>query len=347
MNPAPRLGWIDQARGACILLVVFGHGVDGLMSAGLLTPTGPAGAAFHVIYSFHMPAFLFLAGLFISPRFARQGMGLLGGLPANVVWPYLVWALLQTAIIVIAGRYVNQTFDSGVAPFVSVLWRPPSQFWFLYVLACYSVLAVVVLRWSRAFVLPVLGVLLLAATALAPDLPYTLWMGGHYFLFFALGCLAGTYQDWMTRQGRRWEPWVGLLLVVVVTGLALWSQAAGLGYDNWLLAPVALLGTGAVILLARSGDAAILRYLGRRSLAIFLLHVIFVAGMRIALTKVLGLSSAAVILPLLVVVGVAGPLVVFEAASRLRVTRWVGLGPPVPAAAQEVDAASRARSSSR
>lgn len=52
----PRTQWVDMAKGIAILLVVIGHFWD---------PTGPeASLLLSVIYSFHMPLFIALAGIF-------------------------------------------------------------------------------------------------------------------------------------------------------------------------------------------------------------------------------------------------------------------------------------------
>ena len=62
--PKARLGWVDAAKGIGIVLVVYGHAVDGLRSAGLVPADGWAAFSFYAIYTFHMPLFFLLSVLF-------------------------------------------------------------------------------------------------------------------------------------------------------------------------------------------------------------------------------------------------------------------------------------------
>ncbi|MCR5545514.1 MAG: acyltransferase, partial [Lachnospiraceae bacterium] len=60
-----RLTYFDNAKGFLILLVVFGHLVDLVCHSS----SGPLlHYTFLTIWSFHMPAFLFIAGLFDHKR---------------------------------------------------------------------------------------------------------------------------------------------------------------------------------------------------------------------------------------------------------------------------------------
>ena len=57
------VGWIDAYKGVLIVLVVLGHVIGGevhLIPEGMLTRT-VAEFLFKFIYSFHMPAFFFIA----------------------------------------------------------------------------------------------------------------------------------------------------------------------------------------------------------------------------------------------------------------------------------------------
>jgi peptidoglycan/LPS O-acetylase OafA/YrhL len=89
--------------------------------------------------------------------------------------------------------------------------------------------------------------------------------------------------------------------------------------------PAALAGTFAALALAdtpRLAASSWLRVLGERSMAIYLLHVMFVAGSRIVLTR-LHLPPTP-LLPLLVLAGIAGPLLVERALRPLGLRRWLG-----------------------
>ena len=61
-------------------------------------------------------------------------------------------------------------------------------------------------------------------------------------------------------------------------------------------------------------------------MAIYLLHVLFVAGVRIVLHKLLGVEQPALILLLACAIGIGAPLLVRAAAQRAVLGRALGLG---------------------
>ena len=94
-----RNSWVDYAKAIGIILVVFGHVERGLISAGMVTDPASLAAlmlADSVIYSFHMPLFFFLSGLFFIESLARRGrIGLLANKLDTLIYPYILWSLLQ------------------------------------------------------------------------------------------------------------------------------------------------------------------------------------------------------------------------------------------------------------
>src|SRR5262249_26319087 len=63
-----RVQWVDAARGLAILLVVFGHAAGGLIDASGSDSALPLRYLFLGVYTFHMPVFFFLSGLFVEQR---------------------------------------------------------------------------------------------------------------------------------------------------------------------------------------------------------------------------------------------------------------------------------------
>ncbi|HAQ24881.1 MAG TPA: acyltransferase, partial [Pseudomonas sp.] len=123
-----RNAWVDYAKAIGIILVVYGHVARGVFNAGL-----PMGEELYVlvdsiIYSFHMPLFFFLSGLFFYDSLVKRGTG---GLIVNkvdtIVYPFIVWSLLQGFLEVILSNYTNGNVT--VAEVLSLLWSPRAQFW--------------------------------------------------------------------------------------------------------------------------------------------------------------------------------------------------------------------------
>src|SRR5687767_4607121 len=92
-----RIDWVDYAKGIGIVLVVFGHVWGGLRQASVYIPP----ATFHFvdsfIYSFHMPLFFFLSGLFIERSASRETSTFITTKLRTIVYPYVLWSILHGA----------------------------------------------------------------------------------------------------------------------------------------------------------------------------------------------------------------------------------------------------------
>ena len=63
-----RLDWVDYAKGIGIILVVYGHVLIGIYNSKIDIPHSFYDYCQKFIYSFHMPLFFFLAGLFYEQK---------------------------------------------------------------------------------------------------------------------------------------------------------------------------------------------------------------------------------------------------------------------------------------
>ncbi len=156
-----RADWVDAAKGMGIVLVVIGHAIDGLTAARLADPNHGWGAAYFAIYSFHMPLFFLLTGLFVSQRLDANPGAFVHDTLVRVAWPYLLWSVLQLAVIDMLGNLVNTPSALDAQRIVSLLWEPTSQFWFLQ--------ALLILHLLSAAALPRIGVLAMLAFMVAPS----------------------------------------------------------------------------------------------------------------------------------------------------------------------------------
>ena len=57
------------------------------------------------IYSFHMPLFLVLAGLFMARAAAKPAGNFFADKLGTIVYPYALWTLLQGAVAIAIGRF--------------------------------------------------------------------------------------------------------------------------------------------------------------------------------------------------------------------------------------------------
>ncbi len=155
-SPSSRETWIDVAKGWGILLVVLGHALRGLQNVAILPNSGWAHVMDAWIYSFHMPLFFLLSGFFMEKAVQRPLDRALKDRAKTLLWPYLLWSILQTLVQISMSGFTSATYHW--THLFGILWKPVMQFWFLYVLLMQSLLW---LGLRRAGV-PALGLLTIA-----------------------------------------------------------------------------------------------------------------------------------------------------------------------------------------
>jgi fucose 4-O-acetylase-like acetyltransferase len=317
------LDWVDRARGVGIILVVFGHVADGVYRAGIAFPPATFRLLYDTIYSFHMPLFFLLAGLFFLPSWTRRGTALLIRSKLDtILYPYILWSLVQGSIEVAASQYTNQ--QTSMISVLSLLWNPRQQFWFLYVLFIEFLLGCLVCallprRWH--FV-----VVILAATAFVfrSSGPH---VGPPYYLaaesvFFFCGLLLG-------ERLQSPKPPATVTLMLTAAGFVL-AQTAAARYRSGLPSPlqglmdlaVALVSIAFVITFSKVPMGALTRWLallGQQSLAIYLLHTIFASSTRIVLMKFMGIYRLDAHLIVGLAVGLLIPLLCARLVQRFHI----------------------------
>jgi fucose 4-O-acetylase-like acetyltransferase len=325
---AGRLVWLDYAKAIGIMLVVFGHASRSIgRTPGLVWSPGLE-ALDGVIYAFHMPLFFMLAG-FAAGLARTSGAAALGrSLLWGVAVPYLVWSTVWIGLKIAFPEAANVAMTA--ADLAGVLVRPVEHMRFLYHLFFMR------LGWFAIERLGDLGtsrrpVAIIAALALA-------WAvmelaPGHdtlvgFLLNFALyGFGLAVLPMLLGKLGN------GSSLGLVALGALSW--VAGLAVPSAsgsLLALVlpALGGSLIVVALARvlpppeTFALRLLAFLGEASLAIYVLHLIVGAVLRVALAKA-GLLSE----PALLAAATAGGLALPALACALAQAAATASGRPL------------------
>ena len=312
-----RLAWVDTARGIGIILVVYGHALRGHETSGAFDPSWQADVQDAVIYSFHMPLFFFLAGLFAKRSVAKGATLFLRDKAVTLVYPYFLWSVVSILLGMTAALAVNNAHQSTA---IFNLWRTPVyQYWFLYaLLICQVVALMTTADWRITAGLCLLSAVFGGGSALGM---ITIAFG--FYLYFGLGVLlAPRLADLHFRR------------VILISAVLLMSFMFAATYliDHALPTRLiaiarASLGGAAVIALAMlcAPHARWLTIIGTASMAIYVLHTIFSSGLRMALHAA-GYSDNLVALILGTFAGLAGPMVVWAIARHYGVLPWFGLG---------------------
>lgn len=332
MSSQNRVRWADYARAIGIVLVVYGHTARGVINAGLVAREHRQ--AFElvdsVIYSFHMPLFFFLSGLFFLGTLRSRGASRTAASKVEIlVYPYFVWSLIEGCVEIVARNHTNRLMT--VDDLLMIWWRPIDHFWFLYALFYCSLAATAIYgcirsRTASTIVLATAAAANVHAEVAASIVPLHFVL--LYFFYFAAGIWYSQHRELMEPYTRRHPVALAGLFVVAQW---LFHGPAGLRFDDrgWAGLALAVVSIAFVVSLSqtiRDDRAGWLRVLGAASMSIYLMHVLLGSGMRIVLTKVFAVHDVALHLLLGSLSGI-GLSLLFD---RLIVNRRAGwlLRPP-------------------
>lgn len=315
-----RTAWIDFAKGIGIILVVLGHALRGLRSSRILGGEHEAEFRFvdSWIYSFHMPLFFLISGLFAnrgsgrdSGRFVRDKLG-------TIAYPYLVWSTLQTLAQAASGGYANH--KTSPLDLVGMLVTPIMQFWFLYalLLIAFGFHLLRRLGFGPAASLAILAALWAAQT----QTPLTSWIplrdAINYGDYYALGAVLIQYKAPARLEGAP------AIVPTLIAGLGfgvitIWTSI-GRRPTPWLVPVLAMSGILAsaalAVLLSRLAGFDFIRVLGVHSLEIYVAHTIASAGVRFALQKLAHTNDLSLHLALGTLVGLIAPVILAVLCRR-------------------------------
>jgi fucose 4-O-acetylase-like acetyltransferase len=313
-----RLEWLDAARGIGIILVVAGHVERGLAAVGI----GDHWAWFDfAIYSFHMPLFIFLAGVNVVMPLARGRESFLRGRVEGIAYPYLLWATLTYCI----WHLVNGAGEPfRVADIVRHLaLSPPSPFWFLYALFVFSCCYAIVGNRIAIFI-PVLLMFALGEFYQNDTIVHQLL---HFPLYFFAGVhLSGWVKAW---HGQHKLAWSGAAICLLVVTDAVVGPLTGMNFNSVFLLPAAIAGIATILLISMSLRGAALAWmarLGSASMAIYVTHLFFTAATRLLLMKLHVPQLVVLYAAVGVIAGVTGPYLFYVVAERAGALPWLGLG---------------------
>ena len=93
-----RMQWVDYLKGIIILLVANKHVYVGLEVSGIIVPEIIKKANM-VVFSFRMPLFFILSGLFVSSSFGKRGFNKFFSIKfEHLVYPYLIWSVIEISL---------------------------------------------------------------------------------------------------------------------------------------------------------------------------------------------------------------------------------------------------------
>lgn len=305
-----RREWVDAAKGLLIVLVVFWHVVLKTYlqvdwRIGLPIP-GVWGLASDVIWPFLMPLFLLISGLLAAPALSRPWAIVLRTRVARFLYLYLLWTLIHMAAMWAFPDFPTLV-PRGIAEFVEAVTISPPNTWYLYALAVYFLVAKALRRAPRWVPIGAAAILAIAVAAGLVDVVSNRGSLLYNFVFFLLGLHLAPR---ILRGTTRPRPLVAAASVVVYIGGFALMRLSGAEQVPGVWPLVSLLGvvmglSTAPVLAAAPGLGRGLRWLGRRTLPIYVMHMPLLAVLDAALVPWLSGAriavqlAAAVVLPIL------------------------------------------------
>lgn len=275
--PAHRVGWSDVAKGICIILVVLWHVVT--KHAIDVAGAGPVTDAWATLNAqllpLRIPLFFLVSGMFAARAVLADDGSSWRRRAARLALLYVVWVLIQTFVLALAPDFDTARATSGWE-LLAQLTISPTNLWYLLALAAYLAVGRLTRRLPTGAVLSVAFVIAAVAGAgIIPDLG-NLWQLVQNLFFFLVGLRLRAAVERFAKSVGIWRTLA--LAVVYVGALAL---VAGLAIrllpGVWpALALIAVaFGVSLSVLLDRHAAvlARPLRWIGRRTLPIYVLHM--------------------------------------------------------------------------
>jgi fucose 4-O-acetylase-like acetyltransferase len=333
-----RYPWVDYLKGIAILLVVYRHVLIGIERSQVEVPVVLADANM-IFYSFRMPLFFILSGLFINSSIAKRTLKKLAWLKfETLLYPYLVWAFIQVSLQIALSGITNS--NRTLEDYSFILYQPRNldQFWYLPALFNTTMIYLLLKTKLRVSVWAqlVLGIGLYFLSFYYQKVSMISdWM--EFYIFFAIGDALSRLFFHETTQKVLKSYWTLLLVIplfiltqmhylrndVVQNGVLPLdnSHTSRLYYLDKIAEQadflwVALVGCLCMFVLAFRMQSwkilPFLRVLGYHSLQIYVMHVIFTAAVRLALIIFFGVDSAIFLLITGIVTGLILPIIIYN-----------------------------------
>ena len=321
-----RLIWLDIAKAICIVLVVIGH-----FMPEFSTPPNWWVTTRNVIYSFHMPFFIFASGIAYVMSRKNDYFQFLKKKFFRLVVPYFTVSIIIIGAKVVASNLLYVENPKGWQSLLKMFYYPEAGFflWFIWVLIL--AFLIVPLFKSRVSRLALL-VVSVALYFLPIELPsiFCLDKFKEFFCYFMLGVACMDYKP-KTLMKYNFNP--AYIITVFAIGYYLVSlgNAASLPFTSMLLAIVGIFMIISVAKFIETKRVCINAFvkISAASYVIYLLHTTFMGMAKAVITKVptlMNISNDFIFTIDALFVGACGvtvPLLLYKVFKKSKATRFL------------------------
>lgn len=323
---------IDVLRGILVLCVVLGHAIQ---QYGVNLGAGWQGVE-SLVYSFHMPAFVFVAGFcsyrIVSLSSLEEKWGYVRSRSLRLLVPYFVWGAIYFALRACLANYARLPYDYDRVGFFLLGYNPDGAMWFVWALFTAMVM---LLPLSRRLTKPWVAGVLFAISAvqfwLWPDCePFAraVFTVPKYMFFVALGVWSRHIVSELSEWARKMFFGPVCLLAFVAAYWLIGTKCPGASAAHLLTSVFAVFFLYGASKRIVSEDGLVCRWietLGVEAMTLYVLSEPVKVGCRILLAK-FGMPLA-LSFPIMLILMLAIPLVLLKTVLRRnRLSRGLLLG---------------------
>jgi uncharacterized membrane protein YcfT len=334
---ASRVGWVDTAKGICIIFVVMMHSTLGVGLA-----IGQEGWMHHVVAfarPFRMPDFFLISGLFLALVIDRPWLRYVDRKVIHFLYFYILWLTIQF-VFKAPGMVMENGIASPVIEYLTAFVQPFGTLWFVYILPIFFVI-------TRLLKNAPVWLVLIVAAALEILPIHTGWLifdefcarFVYFFAGYALASRIFTLAEWVEHNLAKtlallaaWaaiNAWLVFMPVPASLEFALQPHGGNEGAPGPASLPVISLALGAAgamaivavsALLMKAPWARWLAWLGAHSIVVYLAFFLPMAVARTVLIRTGIITDVGTVALLVTIAGVVGPVILYA------LIQWTGWG---------------------
>lgn len=277
-----RIDWIDAAKGLSILLVVAYHA--NIIASSYEIKSQAYSLMSAVFQPVRMPLFFAISGFLASSIMHRAWSTVTRKKSLMYVYLFVLWSVIHLAFFKYVAPHPSADLSGGlIETVISGFFKPQTGIWFIWALSFYFLLA-------RALVsMPAFAVLLTVATSVVAFSPMVEPLGLNfaqvnalkYVPFFVLPAIYG--MPALKRLSQSIPIMGVLVLALLLMFLAFRELSASLfiaaGMSSVSLNICGMIGgiMAAIVISKTPVAQTLFGYLGRNTLAIYLIHLLVIA----------------------------------------------------------------------
>jgi fucose 4-O-acetylase-like acetyltransferase len=337
-----RLAWIDYAKGLSIFLVVYHHSFLGLITSGLKVNTWLINTNM-IVYSFRVPLFFILSGVFIQQGLKKRGLTKYIGYRSRILlYPYLLWVFMEVSAGYFVQAYAN--FPWSPIAYLAAFYNPKLLGPLWYLIALFNASVVYAFLYTTLHMKGASHLILgIGLYLLSPALSFNSMLQEFsiYYLYLAMGTMLSSVVLNHENDRLFGSPKVFLILLpfFVISQIYFIHHE---GMDPFFMEPdksgftwiwllqkdwvilryflIVMIGSMLMVnicfFLQKADKLRILRVIGFHSLYIYLLHMVLVVALRNGFIHLFHYTNSTVILFSQIVFACVGGVMIYNVCKH-------------------------------